>query len=227
MVSRLKLVVMLCLMAVPALFVHERVAAQRGDSRQSAQRSTGGIGITIFAQPEFRGQNATFRDNVPDLRRYNMNDRVDSLQIGRGETWEVCEDINYKGRCRVFTGDEPDLGRISWGGLVSSLRKLADNDRRGGGRDEFPPPGLIRSRLVLFDQTEFRGRSFVMSGTTPSFRELGNRARSAKVYGGSWELCDGPQFRGRCVTLNGSEPDLGRVGLRDKVSSARPLIGRR
>jgi hypothetical protein len=151
-----------------------------------------------------------------------MNDRVDSLQVGRGEIWEVCQDKNFRGRCQVFSGDQADLGRIGWGGMISSLRRLRDEDRRGGGRGDFPLIPQMRPRLVLFDDVGFRGRSVVVDDMSPTLRALGNRARSAKVYGGAWELCDGDRFRGHCETVTDSLPDLGRIGLRDKVSSARP-----
>jgi hypothetical protein len=138
-----------------------------------------------------------------------MHDRVDSLQVARGEIWEVCQDKNFKGRCQVFSADQADLGRIGWDGMISSLRRLRNDEPR--------------SRLVLFDDTGFRGHSFVVDDMTPSLRALGNRARSAKVYGGMWEICDGDRFRGHCETIIDGLPDLGRIGLRDRVSSARPL----
>ena len=197
---------------------------QRGDQRgnpRGDQGGTGALGVTIFAEPGFRGQSANFRVDVPNLLQFNMNDRVDSLQVGRGEIWEVCQDKNFKGRCQVFSGDQADLGRIGWGGMISSLRRLQNDDRRGRGDGFIGPP--MRPRLVLFDDTGFRGRSFVVDDMTPALRALGNRARSAKAYGGAWELCDGDRFRGHCETVVDSLPDLARIGLRDKVSSARPV----
>ena len=229
--SRLRLFLTACAVTLAIAAMAGTAAAQRGDQRgdqrggqrgdqRGDQRGTGAVGITIFAEPGFRGQSANFRTNVPNLLQYNMNDRVDSLQVGRGEIWEVCQDKDFRGRCQVLSGDQPDLGRIGWAGTISSLRRLRDDDRRGGG---FGPPPPIRPRLVLFDDAGFRGRSFVVDDMTPTLRALGNRARSAKVYGGAWELCDGDRFRGRCETVIDSVPDLARIGLRDKVSSARPV----
>lgn len=225
MASRWRQALIAGLVALATTGVGSTLAAQRGDFRRAEPRSGSGVGITIFAQPNFQGPNATFRDDVSDLRKVNMNDRVDSLRIGRGEVWEVCENINYKGRCRVFYEDQADLARNSWGGMISSLRRLNANGRRGGGLGEFPPLGA-RSRLVLFDDTDFRGRSFAVTDTTPTLRALANRARSAKVYGGAWDLCDGDRFGGRCVTVTDSVPDLARLGMRDRVSSARPVLRR-
>ncbi len=195
---------------------------RREDQRED-QRGTGAVGITVFAEPNFRGLSSTFRTDVPNLLPRGMNDRVDSLQIGRGEIWEVCEDKNYKGRCRVFDADEAELGRVGWAGMISSMRRLRDDDRRDGRRGDIAPPAPMRARLVLFDDTGFRGRSFVVTDATAALRAFGDRARSAKIYGGAWELCDSDRFRGRCVMLSESAPDLGRVGLGERVSSARPV----
>jgi hypothetical protein len=206
---------------------------QNGSPQNGDQRSMGGFGITIFTDANFHGPNANFRVNVPDLRKYNLNDRVDGLQIARGEVWEVCVDINYGGRCQVFSGDEGDLNRVGWGGLISSFRKVqvqdnngrgyGDNNGRGYGHGETQPYPPVRNRLVLYDAVWFGGRSLAVMQITPALRGYGNRARSVKVYGGAWELCDGDQFRGHCATVTDSVPDLARIGLQYRISSARPV----
>src|SRR6185369_5710093 len=123
-----------------------------GQGRSPQGGMTQNEGISLFAEANFGGLNATFPVDVPDLRRYNMNDRVDSLQITRGEVWEVCENINYAGRCQVFSNDEANLDRISWGGMISSLRRLANEPRgRGRGQGDGLPSQTMRPRLVLFE----------------------------------------------------------------------------
>ena len=114
------------------------------------QRQIGGVGITVFEDREFRGRSATFREDVPDLRKFNLNDRITSLRIARGETWEICIDVDYGGRCQVFSASEPDLhDRGGWNDEISSLRRI-----RGGVR---PPVG--QPQIVLYDRTGFRGSS--------------------------------------------------------------------
>ena len=70
----------------------------------SAQSRRYGTGITVYANPNFRGQSATFRTDTPDLRAYSLNDKISSMDIPNGEAWEVCQDINYANRCQVFSG---------------------------------------------------------------------------------------------------------------------------
>jgi hypothetical protein len=246
--SRLRFI-LIAVLAFAGLVATGAVSAQRGDPQGGSgqgsgqggygqggdQRGMGGFGITLFSDANFHGPNANFRIDVPDLRKYNMNDRVDGLQIARGETWEVCVDINYGGRCQVFSGDEGDLNRLGWGGLISSFRKVQaqaygqgrgqDNGGRGYGygRGETQPYPPVRNRLVLYDAVWFGGRSLAVMDMTPALRGYGNRARSVKVYGGAWELCDGDQFRGHCATVTDSVPDLARIGLQYRISSARPV----
>jgi uncharacterized protein YcfJ len=43
------------------------------------------------------------------------------------------------------------------------------------------------------------------------------------VHGGLWQLCEDSHFEGHCVTLRpGEYPSLDRMGLNDRISSARP-----
>jgi hypothetical protein len=63
-----------------------------------------GAGITVSDDVNFRGATMTFRRDIPDLRDVQFNDRISSLQVAPGESWEVCEDANYRGRCLVVGG---------------------------------------------------------------------------------------------------------------------------
>ena len=81
-----------------------------------------------------------------------------------------------------------------------------------------------RAGLVyVWRNRTLRGLGVSVSGTTPQLRGLGNRAGSVKIYGGSWELCDGNNFTGRCIVVSESVVDLARINLRDRVSSVRPF----
>ena len=184
----------------------------------SAQvRQMGGVGITVFEDPEFRGRSATFRDEVPDLRRFNLNDRISSLRVARGETWEACIDVDFGGRCEVFSGTEPDLReRRGWNDEISSMRRI----RGGGGRGGVRPP-VGRPQIVLYDRTNFRGSSRSLTGPMSSLGSFGPRVRSVRLMGGRWELCEGTRWTDRCITVTESVSDVGRFGLRG-VSSVRP-----
>jgi hypothetical protein len=185
----------------------------------SAQyRQIGGVGVTVFEDPNFRGRTATFRDDVPDLRRFNLNDRISSLRVASGELWEGCIDIDYGGRCQVFSGSEPDLRRRSgWNDEVSSLRRV----RGDGGRRGVRPPVGGGPQLEVFDRVAFRGRSRTLTDPQSSLGSFGRTVRSVRVTRGRWEICEGTRWSGRCVTISDSAPDVGRLGL-SGVSSIRP-----
>ena len=117
----------------------------------SQDRQMGGVGMTVYSDTNFRGRNATFQQDTPDLQPFGLNDSIASLQVASGEMWEACEHINYGGRCQVFSGTEADLGRRGWGNMISSVRRIRGGG--GGGR----PPGRRGLELYLGEQFEGNG----------------------------------------------------------------------
>jgi len=84
------------------------------------------------------------------------------------------------------------------------------------------------AELMLFEHDNFNGRRFTANDTVSNLAATGfnDRASSAVVRSGAWQLCDDAYFRGNCVTLQpGEYPSLGRMGMNDRVSSARELGG--
>ena len=53
-------------------------------------RQMGGVGITVYADAGFKGDNATFRSDQSDLGPSGFGNRISSLQVAAGEIWEVC-----------------------------------------------------------------------------------------------------------------------------------------
>jgi len=191
---------------------------------QGHERHGGDVGITVFEHPNYQGRNATFRDEVPNLSDYHLNDRVSSLRIPRGESWEVCEHKDFGGRCRVFSGDEPDLSRSSWNDMITSLRPVrGGHDHHGDSRDHrrYEEP-----RLILFERPDFHGRSREVTGTEDEISDFNDRAQSLRAIG-RWEICEHKGFRGHCVTVSGDVPDLESYRFRNRLTSARPLDDRR
>ncbi len=54
--------------------------------------------IWLFDGREFTGRSLRTRNDIPDLRQYQFNDVAGSVFVTHG-TWEICEDLNYTGRC--------------------------------------------------------------------------------------------------------------------------------
>ena len=186
------------------------------------ERQLGGVGITIFTDSNFRGKSATFREDVSDLVRHGLNDKISSLIVAPGEQWEVCEHTNYQGRCVVVSGEEPELKRHSWSDEISSFRRVSGSSGGGGG-PVFPRPPSQDRYIVLYDQPNFRGNP--MNYNEPVSNLAGFRAGSVTIGRGVWELCESPNFTGSCVTLDQSVPDLSAYGMRNRVASLRPSGG--
>src|SRR5262245_31667004 len=131
-------------------------------------RMIGGVGLTLFADPNFRGRTATLRDDTADLRSIGMNDVARSVRVGPGEQWEVCEHINFEGRCVVVSGAEADLRTTRWDRRISSARRIGD----GGGRGIRPPIQPLPPNLELFSRTGFSGDRRAFSGPQADLRRV-------------------------------------------------------
>jgi uncharacterized protein YcfJ len=81
------------------------------------------------------------------------------------------------------------------------------------------------AQVVLYEREGFRGHSVVVNGEMRNVerRALGDKAASAVVERGRWEVCEQPRFQGRCAVLRrGNYPDLRGTGLQWDIASVRP-----
>jgi uncharacterized protein YcfJ len=87
---------------------------------------------------------------------------------------------------------------------------------------------LAVGQIVFYEQEWLRGRVFTADRAIDNFENYGfnDRASSAVVERGEWEVCDDAYFRGRCVTLRpGQYTSLAAFGMNNRISSVRPLRG--
>jgi beta/gamma crystallin/peptidase inhibitor family I36 len=95
-----------------------------GGRREGNRRGSDGIGLEVFADIGFRGRSAMFSSNTPDVQSTGMAGQISSLRVPSGETWQVCTQADYRGRCQVVTGDVSDLRRGDWNDVIASARRL-------------------------------------------------------------------------------------------------------
>jgi uncharacterized protein YcfJ len=79
--------------------------------------------------------------------------------------------------------------------------------------------------ITFYEGEGFRGRAFTTDRQIGNFARSGfnDRANSAVVDRGSWEVCEDANFQGRCVVLRrGSYDSLSGLGMNNRISSARP-----
>jgi hypothetical protein len=192
--------------------------------RRSDGPDNGALAVTVYANANFNGERASFRDDTPTLVPSGLNDKVSSIQIPAGEAWEVCQDVDYGSQCEVLSDSVSDLRSMGWSDRISSLRRT-DNRRFGNGgyRDRRSNGGNnpeVQQSLLFFDRKSFQGTS---SPINRGASRLGFSAKQGSVQvrgGGAWELCD--QSR-RCATIDQDVPDVSRLRLKGRITSARPV----
>ena len=78
--------------------------------------------ITLYEHSRFRGASYTLRGPQPNLLRSGFANRVSSIRAyGR---WELCDLINFHGRCIVRSGDVIDLASSGLNDRISSARPV-------------------------------------------------------------------------------------------------------
>jgi uncharacterized protein YcfJ len=85
------------------------------------------------------------------------------------------------------------------------------------------------AQVTFYESEDFHGRAFSIARAQTDFDRTGfnDRASSVIVEGGRWEVCEDPGYRGSCVMLReGSYDSLKRLGVNNRISSARRVGGR-
>jgi len=85
------------------------------------------------------------------------------------------------------------------------------------------------AQITLYGQDGFNGRSITVQDNLRNLERVGfnDRASSAVVRGGRWEICPERGFRGNCRVLRpGQYASLSAMGLDDRVSSVRRVTDR-
>ena len=86
---------------------------------------------------------------------------------------------------------------------------------------------LASAQVTFYENEDFRGRSFAASSWVNDFGRYGfnDRASSAIVRGGSWEVCEDVRFEGHCAVLRpGNYDSLRAMHMNDRISSVRPAV---
>jgi uncharacterized protein YcfJ len=82
------------------------------------------------------------------------------------------------------------------------------------------------AQITFYSGEGFHGRQFFVDRPQWDLdrTDFNDRASSAVVQGGDWQVCEDARFQGRCVTLHpGEYPSLDRMGMNDRISSVRPV----
>ncbi len=183
-------------------------------------------GLTVWADVEFRGADHTFINDMPDISSTGMARMISSVRPGPGETWQVCTEPNYGGRCRIVSGSVSNMQEIGWNDVVMSVRRLTGSGYGTSTGTSRPGASLPPATgLELYTGANFSGRRVVLRQSTTDFRNLNfnDAPLSARVPPNTvWEVCVNIDYD-QCRQISGDIPDLNEVGISRMISSARPL----
>jgi hypothetical protein len=95
--------------------------------------------LILFSGKDFRGAATNVFDPILSLHDLDFNDRARSVSVLSG-AWELCENVDFTGRCVFLREDSPDLSYFGLEGIVSSVRPIYEYTDAASGlmftRDE-------------------------------------------------------------------------------------------
>ncbi len=90
--------------------------------------------LTLFEHNNFHGHRFRVEGSVDDLRNAGFNDAASSIIVESG-TWQVCEDVNFQGRCVTLRpGEYASLAPMGMNDRISSVRELGGRESRQSSR---------------------------------------------------------------------------------------------
>ncbi len=102
--------------------------------------------ITFYENDEFQGRTFTANEEIRNFQQFGFNDRASSAIVMR-DRWEVCEDVQFGGRCIVLRpGRYSSLSSMSLNNRISSVRIVGYSDRVDDDRYAPPPYPIYDNR---------------------------------------------------------------------------------
>ena len=151
--------------------------------------------VTVYKDPNFRGQQLALDTSVHDLSPVNFHDQISSIVVHSG-AWEVCTQPSYQGDCVVLpAGSYPALPtRLNH--RIESMREAplyAKNSTASKAAER-------GAALVLFSSRGFMGKSRELDQDAHAMLETAFNAPPASlvVREGIWQACSEPGYQGVC-----------------------------
>ena len=114
--------------SLAAMGLENSISSVRAAGRPDAEGPRGPARITFFGREGFEGRSFSSERQVGNLERFGFNDRASSV-IVRGESWEVCDEARFSGRCVVLRpGRYPSLNAMGLNDRVTSARIVGSDD---------------------------------------------------------------------------------------------------
>lgn len=178
--------------------------------------------LRVFAETDFKGADAVFRDPVPNLATVGVPSRISSARVMAGR-WLICAGPNFSSDCVWLAHDVPSFPDVGFTQKPGSLRpqSVPVMERHWGNKRAAP-----RTALALFERSGYDGEWTALSDSVPDFDEAHLKSPGSIVLGeGVWRLCSGPAYTGRCLILTGSVWSLQEIFLGQFRSAQRHAPG--
>ena len=182
--------------------------------------------IVLYEDPRLAGRSVAVAAYVVDAERLGLGEEGAWSAYVESGTWQACSRPAFAGHCvQLVPGRYDNFADIGLRRGLGSLRPVAATPAAP------PPPPLVPARpagrpdaVVLYTERDFGGENLTVGSDVPSmdFYQFRNRATSAIVNAGQWEICVEPQYSGGCTVLApGRYPNLG--GFARNLASMRRL----
>jgi len=167
------------------------------------------------SEPDFGGACRIIGESAWDLADLDFNNTISSIRPASAGAPEPSPSPSPAPAPQPWPDDDGDRSPIYPG----------DPDYPADGRYPDQPRGGPAAELSLYAFERYEGFRVTLEESTEDLRYLrfANEARSARVAGGAWRLCDRPNFGGRCVVVEDDVPDLAAIGLAEAVASVELL----
>ncbi len=190
---------------------------------------SGRVAVTVYEHANFSGRQATFYGDTAWLPR-----GISSIRVQGRCMVTLFSGYGFQGRRQDITSDVPNLeGSHVGNDRVQSLTISAFKGRPPSGPSGPPPgqhrPDPRRGEVILYEHTDFKGRSLQVTGDIKNLRRtrLGNDAVSSIwIKNAEVTVYEHAGFAGRHQTFTRSVRsfDRARIG-NDSISSIRVRWG--
>jgi len=189
-------------------------------------------GLSVWVDAEYKGKSHTFLEDMPDIGATGLGRLISSVRVGPKETWQVCTEPNYGGRCRLLSTSVTNLQTLELNDAIMSVRRATAPAPPAAEPPNPPAAGATlppATALELYANLSYSGRRLLVRNATPDFREIqfSDRALSLRVPPNTtWEICVNIDYDD-CRLVSEDIPDLTAMGFNRIISSARPYVAGR
>ena len=177
--------------------------------------------MSVYEDANFRGRNATFIEDMPDLGQ------TGSIAGSPASGWRLARfgrsarTAITRADARSFPARRPTFNSTTGTTAIRLARRVRRRDNGRGGRGNVgPEPGT----LELFAGTRYSGQRAVVERAESNLRRVNfnDRASSLRVATGeAWEVCVNANYDD-CRLVDEDMSELASIGLNRQISSVRP-----